>query len=279
MSGKVNYMDMVSEVESLPMLSPGLVKLMSLASNPEINTDLLVAEIENNQSTLIKLLRIANSAYYRAIDPILDAKTAVVRIGSESIGALITSIVLSGSFDVKKSPSFDKTHHWLESMMVGFIISELTRAEDDLQKEDRDFLYTAGLLHNLGLMVMVHLFSETMEEVLCLSQPGDEKFEQVMGARFGFDQYQVLGLLLRSWEMPNKFVDVLENLGSFAEDNDNSIFINRVRLARQIFYDVLLSEGGEKSETTLKEEHEFTLARAQRNYKKLSSLALSMAGS
>ena len=268
---QLKYKELVRRMEKVPMLSSGSLHLMNIASDSDVDIDQLVAEIEKNQAVVFKILSISNSAYFNQHgSQILDVKAAVIKIGLNLVGGMVVSILLTGSFSGSKSKLFESKTHWLEAVMVASLVAELSRIN---KIENADFLYTAGLLHNLGILLLVELMPEEMDLVLAHGKPYENGFEYEVNVLVGVNSFQSLAWLLRKWDVPRPFIEVIGHLESSEYDGHYLESVGHLNTARQLARHILLDRE-ELSESLAP--YELLLTKTKKKFSKLVKLANSM---
>ena len=268
---QLKYKELVRRMEKVPMLSSGSLHLMNIASDSDVDIDQLVAEIEKNQAVVFKILSIANSAYFNPHgSQILDVKAAVIKIGLNLVGGMVVSILLTGSFSGSKSKLFESKTHWLEAVMVASLVAELSRIN---KIENADFLYTAGLLHNLGILLLVELMPEEMDLVLAHGKPYEKGFEYEVNVLVGVNSFQSLAWLLRKWDVPRPFIEVIGHLESSEYDGHYLESVGHLNTARQLARHILLDRE-ELAESLAP--YELLLTKTKKKFSKLVKLANSM---
>ncbi len=268
---QLKYKELVRRMEKVPMLSSGSLHLMNIASDSDVDIDQLVAEIEKNQAVVFKILSIANSAYFNPHgSQILDVKAAVIKIGLNLVGGMVVSILLTGSFSGSKSKLFESKTHWLEAVMVASLVAELSRIN---KIENADFLYTAGLLHNLGILLLVELMPEEMDLVLAHGKPYENGFEYEVNVLVGVNSFQSLAWLLRKWDVPRPFIEVIGHLESREYDGHYLDSVGHLNTARQLARHILLDRE-ELAESLAP--YELLLTKTKKKFSKLVKLANSM---
>ena len=78
-------------------------------------------------------------------------------------------------------------------------------------KNDIDTIYIDGLLHNLGIAVLVHLCPHEMEAVFLQAKREDCSVTTCIEQTFGIDQNQAGAWLGRRWGLPLDIVLVMEH--------------------------------------------------------------------
>ncbi|MCH8867857.1 MAG: HDOD domain-containing protein [Proteobacteria bacterium] len=67
------------------------------------------------------------------------------------------AMAISQSFNSKDCPAFDAARFWLQSLMTAECCKKIAAADKQADDVIRDLAYSAGLCHNIGLMVLAHL--------------------------------------------------------------------------------------------------------------------------
>ena len=92
------HTDLLRRLESgfsLPTLSVVAIRLVELASDEECSVNDLVSLIEKDPSLAIRLLKIANSAFFKSAEPVTTLRQAVIRIGFQQLRIMALSLSLS----------------------------------------------------------------------------------------------------------------------------------------------------------------------------------------
>lgn len=205
----------VRALENVPKLSISSFGLIELANDPSVDIEAFVLEINKNPALVVKLLSLANSVYFRAQSPIVNVQEAVVRIGLNRAKALTVSIILSTDFNANKH-AFDVREHWLMSMLTATIANKLSAfyGNDSTQG---GLLFTVGLLHNFGEVVMSSLFPKEIAALVNRCDPLDAQFTIEFNELFCFNQYQAVAWLFKSWALPDVFFKTIGSLGHVSE--------------------------------------------------------------
>ena len=72
------------------------------------------------------------------------------------------------------------------------------------EKPAPEAAYTAGLIHNLGMLALVHAFPEQMERVLNQKNPDDS--HRLLAQSIGIDYRTAGGWLAQRWGLPEELV-------------------------------------------------------------------------
>lgn len=132
--------------------------LQQLDGNPEITT--LVDKIGQDPPTVVRLLRIANSSFYGMSREIASLREAIVVLGFNCVRDLLVGICFSQMWS-RQHHDFDYTKFWYHSMAV----AECSRQLANYTGINPDIAFTAGLLHDIGQLVIVFLFPDAVDRI------------------------------------------------------------------------------------------------------------------
>ena len=95
----------ISGLESgkfLPSFSPLTMRLIELAADDNSSLNDIAALIEKDPSLTIRILKLANSVFFRYGNPTKTVRQAVVRIGIRQTRLLALSLLLKDTFPMSK---------------------------------------------------------------------------------------------------------------------------------------------------------------------------------
>ena len=149
---------LLDKVEVLP-LSPSLLpKLLPALSDVDTNFDEVVRVISMDQSLTAKLLQICNSAFFGQTEPVSTVAEAVNRVGYQSVYLLVATINGSNCFPCPSPKGIDTGKLWRHSITTAFNAKFVAESAG----LDGNLLFTAGLLHDIGKMVMAQAQPQAM---------------------------------------------------------------------------------------------------------------------
>ena len=187
---------LLDKVEVLPLSPTLLPKLLPKLSDVDTNFDEVVEIIAYDPGLTAKLLQICNSAFFGNEAEVTSVAEAVSRVGYQSVYLLVAMINGSNCFPSPSPPGVDAVKLWRHSVTTAFnakFIAESAGADGNL-------LFTAGLLHDLGKIIMGQ---EKMPAAAGLfRQPSDAASLEREKAVFGFTHPEVGAALLERWKLP-----------------------------------------------------------------------------
>ena len=158
----ISMEEVVKSIEDLPSLPVVLMEVLDSVDQETINVLALTRKIMLDQALSAKILRFANSAYYKTQTKVTTIQQAINMIGVSGIRTLIMGAIFQQSFPLCSCKGFDFNVFWRHSIAAGVCAKVLAR---HLQL-NQDYAYTAGLLHDIGRLVLVTRFTPLYEKVL-----------------------------------------------------------------------------------------------------------------
>jgi len=207
----------------LPSLSPIAIRLMELASDDDSSLADIEALIEKDPSLTIRILKLANSVFFRFGNPAKSVRQAVVRIGTRQTRLLALSLMLKDTFPMSKVGAADYRRYWRMSLYQGIAAQSLAR---QLKTRDAEEAFTAGLTLEIGLLAMLAAFAD---------RAGSEEFPwyplssrlQWEKERYGLDHREVGELILTRWKFPASFI-VCQKSSSLSRNVDELLPLVRI---------------------------------------------------
>jgi HD-like signal output (HDOD) protein len=210
---------MLLKGEDLPTL-PDVVFQLHGALDDELVGDARIADIvERDPAIAAKLLRISNSALLSCGVEVTTVLSAVKRLGIRQIRSLCLVVSVVKSFHYSQS-AFDHRHFWEHSAAVGRLAQTLGRHIPTKGAVDYDDLYVAGLLHDVGLLMLDQFFHQHFKEILEVRALSGDPLWKCEDLVIGMDHGEVGGLLLGRWSLPKSTVKCVSSHHSASIDDD-----------------------------------------------------------
>jgi len=204
MSGNVqDVVRRVSTVVSPPMVYQKLVEVINHPRSGPADVGRVLSEDSGLTSRLLKLV---NSAMFSFPQRIGNVTHAVQVVGTAQVRdlALATSIV--STFDGVPEDLVDMESFWRHSLVCGVSARVLAaqRREHNVER-----FFVAGLLHDVGRLVLFQVESEGMRVCLERSRAERQPLHVIEREVLGFDHAQVGAALMASWNFPGVFTEVV----------------------------------------------------------------------
>ncbi|MFO7760944.1 MAG: HDOD domain-containing protein [Thermodesulfobacteriota bacterium] len=140
------------ELKDLPSLPAVVLKLLKISSSAESSAGELVKLVETDPAITARILKVVNSAAYGFSRKIDSIKHAVVLLGFDKMRTLALEIsVFEQMVRPGESSGFDLKFFWQHCLSVACLSRAIA---EEKGHPDPERLYIAGLLHDIGKMIL-----------------------------------------------------------------------------------------------------------------------------
>lgn len=189
--------DLVTRVSELRPLSPVAARIIELNEDQQFSAHELATVISSDQALTAKLLRLSNSAYYGFPRQIGTVRDAVVLLGFRQVRSSTLATCLIDS--APGSTHLNYQDFWHFSITVGMLAEVLARTEGVLQDE----AFTAGVLHNIGLLALDQHVPEALGASVSQAREHGISLIEAEQDVLGYTHLEVGGALCLYWNFPN----------------------------------------------------------------------------
>ncbi len=188
--------------KNLPTIPAMLGQVLRLIEKEDASAKELVNLIEHDQALTGKMLRLANSAFFGQARRVATIPRAVMLLGFSTVRNLALGVKVWDTLAAGLAPGRIE-ELWAHAVVVAIATKVLTAK---LCAGDPDEAFTAGLLHDVGRIVLAGRFGDAYWRAIADVDP-DQRIEAVEQASFGVDHGEVGGWLLEAWGLPPPIVD------------------------------------------------------------------------
>ena len=154
MSNTLSYDDVVRTLDDLPSLPAVVMELLNSIDQDDVDISVLAKKVSHDQALTAKTLRLANSSLYGLQVKVTTIQQAITYLGFQTTRNLITAAAVTGCFAEGHCPGFDHKAFWRHSIATAACAKVLARQ----MRFNQDYAFTAGLLHDIGRLVLVSCF-------------------------------------------------------------------------------------------------------------------------
>ncbi len=192
----------VSQIHSLPTLPQIVQKVIEMVGNPNISSAKLAKTISLDAPLVSKILKVVNSAYYGLPRKISTLTQATVVLGFNAIKNIVLTTSVFTMFNKNGNHSrFDRKKFWEHSIGCATASKILSKKIHLCLPEEA---FVAGLIHDIGKIVLDQFLHQDFEEILNLIQ---EKNISILAAEkevLGVDHCQIGEWLCDKWNFPRQ---------------------------------------------------------------------------
>ncbi|VAX02139.1 hypothetical protein MNBD_GAMMA22-412 [hydrothermal vent metagenome] len=195
----------VSKLASLPEVS---IKVNQMVDDPDSGVNDIGKVISQDPALSAQLLRIANSPFYGISGSIDSIARAVTVLGTQQIRDMVFSATATKAFEGIPNEIISVDDFWHHSLYCGLLARELA---NQTHKAQGEMLFTAGLLHDIGHLVMFNRIPELAHKAIIHTIEPHVDLELFQSEReiIGFDHSQVGGKLAEQWQLPKNLIECI----------------------------------------------------------------------
>lgn len=193
-----NIIDDVSALVSLPEV---VQRLNQAINDAQTSATDIAAIISQDPGLATRLLKIANSPLYGTARQVDSIARAVTLLGTRQIRDLAYSAIASKMFAGMPSDIISVQDFWHHSLYCGLLARTLAQVTGSAHP---DTLFTAGLLHDFGQLILFHRTPQHAHRAILLTIQGDANYDMISAERevLGFDHTDVGQELAQKWNLP-----------------------------------------------------------------------------
>jgi len=193
------------ELASLPNI---YFQISESLRNPRSSAAYVAEVISKDVALAAKLLRMVNSPFYGFAQKIDTLSRAVTIVGTTQLTNLALGLSVISVFEGIPEKSFTLKEFWFHSVACG-ILARLLAARVGLEGDEKFFV--AGLLHDIGRLVMLRNHPRRASEVLSLAASGRKSLVDVEKSVWGCTHADIGGRMLRKWGLPDFLAEMVAN--------------------------------------------------------------------
>lgn len=190
--------EILRKIHNLPSLPTVVMELLASLDQEDMNIDALAQKITQDQALTAKTLRLANSSFYGMAHQVTTIREAIAILGFRTVRSLATTAALIGTLAGSTHSSFNATPFWRHAIATAVCARELAVHLN----VNPEHAYTAGLLHDIGRLVLVTQFQPNYEATMAHRTQHDCRLLDAEHAVLGVDHALVGHLLTQHWKFP-----------------------------------------------------------------------------
>jgi putative nucleotidyltransferase with HDIG domain len=185
----------IAALQDLPSLPAVVMELLSSIDQEDIDISVLAKKVSHDQALTAKTLRLANSSLYGLQVKVTTIQQAITFLGFQTTRNLITAAAVTGCFPEGQCARFDDQAFWRHSIATAACAKVLARR----MRFNQDYAFTAGLLHDIGRLVLVSSFPTRYEQVIAYRAAHDCTLLDAERAVLGVDHVEAGVALAEHW--------------------------------------------------------------------------------
>lgn len=220
---------LLEQSNELPSLPEIYFRVSGLLEVENSTTEEIGDAVQTDPSLTARILKLINSAYYGLPYQVTSISKAVTLLGRQNLKQILIGSVLGGVF---RDVDFTMRDFWHHSIKTAIIARHL--AMQNATIIDHEEFFTAGLLHDIGRLVLAKAAPESLVDIDELVQAGDLDVVEVEAKHLGVTHIEVGAALMKKWCMPSLLTQCVvkhheaDHVGPFAIETSIVSIANRL---------------------------------------------------
>lgn len=199
-------LNMIKDLPTLPVIA---LEVNRMLANDSTSVDFLSKTIEKDQAIVSKLLKLVNSSFFGVRSKVTTVQEAVVRLGFNSVRNVVVSVSVFESLvlDNAEDIDFNIEDFWTHSLAVA-MTSRYLSEESGIQ--DPDDCFVAGLLHDIGLIIIARFFPDVLVKILRHIKEQNVSIYDAEKETIPLRHNKIGEIIAKKWQLPPAVCDTLK---------------------------------------------------------------------
>ncbi len=186
---KIQLSTLVKKVEEVPVFPQTVINIMTLLRDNNSSALDIEKEIMKDQGLTTKVLKVANSSFYSGGRHIKSVGEATVLLGHSAVKSLVLASTVGKVLEQElKGYEYERNSLWRMSQISAFTSRAVAK---NIRYNDVDEAYTAGLLKDVGKVILDEYVHDSYKEIKRLVEDDmyslDEAEDKILGEKWNLD--------------------------------------------------------------------------------------------
>ncbi len=199
--------DLLKCPDDIPALPFYVSKILEAINDPEAGIDDIANFISKDIGLTTKVLKLVNSPYFGLPAKVTTISHSLNIIGLRPIGSLVLASTLMSEFKEIPENYVTMESFWSHSIASGIAAKEICKIK---RLKKGESLYIAGIIHDIGSLVIYKKYPEKSKEVLTQCNEYGKNLIDTEQELLGFDHAQLGAAMIEKWNLPKLIQETTE---------------------------------------------------------------------
>jgi putative nucleotidyltransferase with HDIG domain len=207
MTMQVNANDLRQRVRDLAAIPQVVHEVLAATRDAGISIDQVAARVGHDPALVARTLRVANSPFYGLAGRIGSIRDALRVVGMQRLGTVLMAAAVSGNFPPPACRGFEFKSFWGHSFAAAICAQALASA----CHLDEGAAFTAGLIHDIGRLVLATYYPHQLEAAIADAQRRDVAPLDGERAVLALDHCEIGAWVAEHWHFADVVVDSIRH--------------------------------------------------------------------
>jgi len=194
-------------LKDMPVLLVTVEAVLQVVNDESASGSDLEAVIERDQSLTGKILKVANSPAYGVRRSAQCVSEAILFIGTRRIRQIASAMALGPLFRTDEGGLVDGPALWAHALASAMWTREISSF---LGSEQAHYLYSAALMHDIGIVIMWQQARESYSAVLQKAKADRVEHAFLEEESLGTTHARVGAMLCERWHMDSRMAELVD---------------------------------------------------------------------
>ncbi len=238
----------LSTVYNVPSIPQVIMEVSTIIDDPKTSANILGKMISHDQGLVTKILTVANSPLHGIPRRVSTIDFAIVVLGFNQVKNIVLALSMMDSLKITGDSKFDQKQYWLHSILTAAASKKIA---DDLGYQASGEVFTAGLLHDLGIAIIVKFFNKEFKEILDSVKKQNLTYLEAEELHLGITHQEIGRYLVDRWNLPIAIADVINFHHKPSDAENNRELTALVHLADYMTKQLMIGDFSWDTTTTL----------------------------
>ncbi len=193
------------DIRSLPSLPTVVQELLLLVQKKEVQLEAITNTLRLDQALSIKVLQLANSPFYGLSGRIDSVRDAINILGMRQLGGMVIAAALTVQFEKLHGKSLHMDAFWRHAIACAAAARQLAQRVG----LDEPAAFTAGLLHDVGRLVVDSHYPKEAAQAISWATENDISYAEAERLLLGIDHTEIGAWVCRHWRFPAEVIEAI----------------------------------------------------------------------
>ncbi len=200
--------EIIKLIESAESIPPTASRIVNVITDPDYEVEEVAKLIKYDPAMTANILRTVNSPYFGRVDKVNTIEEAIVVLGSREVIRIALASAMR-AMQEKPVNGYGLPHgvlwkHSLETAVMTSVIAVNRGIRDS------GIYFTAGMLHDMGKILLGDFVSSSIDEIKKLSETEKISFRDAERKILGIDHAELGGIMADKWEFPEALSETVK---------------------------------------------------------------------
>ena len=220
-----NYLLSIRNLPSIPTITK---RVLDLLDDPMTSTNDISNLINKDQALVARVLTVANSPLYGLPRKVPSIEFAILILGFNQVRQIVLALSMFDTFKNEDSEYWNRREFWEHSFMTAMAAKAIA---DDLGYAKTSEAFTAGLLHDLGIVVTQKYFNKDFVKICDSVLNKSVTYEFAEQHIMNLTHQEIGKILCDRWHLPTNLGQAIFFHHNPSENEDNLMLSAIIHLA------------------------------------------------